>query len=179
MTDDADAGAARSFVEEAEAALRFLRDDHGFEAPVVEDVPFAVWVTFTGQTAAVKAAFDTRDRLVEIFLVKLVDGELPPYDETEATHYIDTVSLAALARGDEPSPHAYRLQSLTRDELSRVLRWHADVVREFGDILGGDFGRFEEAIAARRAHISRLEDDLRREQERERPGGLRGLFRRG
>ena len=178
MSDDRDAAAAHAFVEEAEAALRFLHDEFDFAGPLVEDVPFAVWVTFKGPKTGVKAAFDLRDRVIECFLVKLVGGELPPYDETETTHYVDTISLAALARG-EPSPDEYRLRSLARDDLQRVIRWHANVVRDFGDVLRGDFGRFDEAIAARRAYISRLEDEPQVEQERGRPGGLRGLFRRG
>jgi hypothetical protein len=156
VRSDPDHEAACAFVEEAQVAFRFLQDELDYPAPVVEDVPFAVWVTVKGPQTGLKAAFDTRDRLVEVFLVRLVDGELPPYDETEATHYADAVSLAALARG-EPNPADYRLTALSREELRRVLRWNAGVIQEFEDVLRGDFPRFEEAIAARRTFIAQLD----------------------
>jgi hypothetical protein len=172
--NDPDSEAARAFVEEAQLAFRFLQDDLGYAETIVEDVPFAVWVTAKRPETGVKVALDVRDRLVEVFLVRLVDGELPPYDEAEATHYADTISLATLVRG-EPNPTDYQLASFARQELQRVLQWNAGVVREFVDILRGDFRRFEEAIAARRVTIARLDEQLQREsQDAE---GLRGLGR--
>ena len=176
---DTDSEAAHAFVEEAQLAFRFLQDELGYAETIVADVPFAVWVTAKGAETGVKVAFDVRDRLVEVFLVRLVDGELPAYDEAEATHYADTISLAALVRG-EPNPTDYQLASLAREELQRVVEWNAGVVRELVDILRGDFRRFEEAIAARRVTIARLEEQLQRESEHvDRVRGLGRLLRRG
>jgi hypothetical protein len=172
--NDPDSEVARAFVEEAQLAFRFLQDELRYAETIVEDVPFAVWVTAKGLETGVKVTLDLRDRLVEVFLVRLIDGELPPYDEAEATHYADAISLATLVR-DEPNPADYQLASTDREELRRVLQWNAGVVRAFVDILRGDFRRFEEAIAARSVTIARLDQQLQREsQDAE---GLRGLGR--
>jgi hypothetical protein len=52
------------------------------------------------------------------------------------------------------------------------------VVKEFGDILRGDFRRFDEAIAERHAYIARLEDEYQREHEDEKTRSLRRRFTR-
>jgi hypothetical protein len=172
---DPDTVFARRFVEEAKHALRFLHDDLGFEGPCVGQGPFAVWVTFKGAATGVKAKFDTLDRIIEVVVVKLVDGYLPPYDETESTHYAGVVSLASL-RGE--TANDLELRSLSGEELRRVLGRSAEVVKQFGDILRGDFRRFDEAIAERRAHIARLEADYQRELADEETRSMRRRFTR-
>jgi hypothetical protein len=163
---DPDAAAARLFVTEATSAFHFLTDEYGMERPIVDDVPFAVWMVFKGGEAAVKVAYDTRDQLIETFLVKLVNGGLPPYDEAEATHYVGTESLAALSTRERSFADA-GLGHRTSEDFRRVLGWHADVVREFGDVLRGDFGRFDQAIAERVAYITQAEQAYQRELLRE------------
>jgi hypothetical protein len=101
---DPDAAAARAFIEAAGVELRFLCEEFGFDEPTVDHGPFAVWVTFKSTKTAVKATLDTLDKLVEVFVVKLVAGALPPYDETEATHYVDSLSLASA-----PMPRTARI----------------------------------------------------------------------
>jgi hypothetical protein len=158
-----DATAAHQFIAEASSAFRFLTGgEYGFEGPLVEDVPFAVWVVFKGQHTAVKVAYDTRDQLIETFLVRLVDGDLPPYDETEATHYVGTESLAAVSARERSLADATPSHRTSHD-FRRVLAWHADVVEEFGDVLHGDFDRFDQAIAERETYIASAERDYQRE----------------
>jgi hypothetical protein len=160
--NDPDATAAQVFVTEATSLFHFLMDEYGFHGPIVEDVPFAVWVVFNGREAAVKVAFDTRDRLIETFLVRLVNGDLPPYDETEATHYVGTESLAALSARELALADATLARS-TSEDFRRVLGWHADVIQEFGDVLRGDFRRFDQAISERTAYIAAAERQYQRE----------------
>ena len=174
---DVDAVAARRFIEEAERELRFLHDDFGFDGPLVGQGPFAVWVTFKGVPTALKASFDTLDRVVEVFIVKLIDGELPAYDETESTHYVGPRSLAAVAGGGLPA-HELRLRSLSGEEFRRVLGRSAEVVREFDDVLRGDFRRFDQAIAENRVHVARLEAAYQRELREEVAHRRRGGFSR-
>jgi hypothetical protein len=159
---DSDATAAHLFLTEARSSFRFLTDEYGFQGPLVEDVPFAVWIVFKGPATGVKLAYDTRDQLIETFLVRLVDRDLPPYDETEATHYVGTESLAALS-GREWAFADGTVTRRTSEDFRRVLGWHADVVQEFGDVLRGDFSRFDQAIAERRAYIAEAEVDYQRE----------------
>lgn len=147
---DPDTIAAQWFAEEAKYAFRFLYDELGFEGPSVDYPPFAVWVTLKSSATGVRATFDTLDRVVEVFLVKLVDGHLPPYDETESTHYIGVASLVSVA-GRVLQADDLKLRSLSGEEFRRVLDWSAQVVKEFGDILSGDFRRFDKAIAERHA----------------------------
>jgi hypothetical protein len=169
---DVDAVAARTFIGEAGDEFGFLRDEFGFAGPQVDHGPFAVWVTFTGAAAAVKASFDTRDRLVEVFVVKLVGGELPAYDEMEATHYIGLESLATVAGRALPAGDLI-LRDLSDEEFRRVLARSVEVVKQFGDILRGDFRRFDQAIAERRAYIARHEAEYQRELQREESHGRR------
>jgi HsdM N-terminal domain len=174
MVSDEDTAVTRRFVEDAKDALRFLHDDFGFVGPCVGQGPFAVWVNFKGAATGVKATFDTLDRVVEVLVVKLVDGQLPPYDETESTHYVDVVTLASL-RGETVD---LELRSLSGEALRRILSRSAEVVKGFGDILRGDLRRFDQAIGERRAHISRLEADYQRELASEETRSLRRRFSR-
>jgi hypothetical protein len=159
---DPDTVAARRFAVEAKYAFRFLHDQLGFDGPSIDYPPFAVWVTFKSSATGVQATFDTLDRVVEVFIVRLVDGHLPPYDETESTHYIGVASLASVAGGALPADDL-KLRSLSGEEFRRVLDRSARVVKEFRDILRGDFRRFDEAIAERHAYIARLEAAYQRE----------------
>jgi hypothetical protein len=163
---DSDAAAGRLFVAEATSSFQFLSDEYGMEGPLVDDVPFAVWMVFKARETAVKITYDTRDQLIETFLVKLVTGDLPPYDETEATHYVGTESLVALVAQERSLADA-ALKQRTSEEFRRVLRWHASVIQEFGDVLRGDFARFDQAIAERAAYIAQAEQDYQRELLRE------------
>jgi hypothetical protein len=123
---DPDTVAARRFAAEAEDAFRFLHDELDFLGPSVEYPSFPTWVTFKSWATGVKATFDTLDRVVEVFIVKLVDGRLPPYDETESTHYIDVASLASVAGRVLPADDL-KLRNLSGEEFRRVLdrsaRW--------------------------------------------------------
>jgi hypothetical protein len=174
---DPDTVAARRVAAEAENAFRFLHDELGFDEPSAHYRSFAVWVTWKSAATGVKATFDTLDRVVETFVVKLVEGHLPPYDETEGTHYIDVASLASVAGRVLPVDDL-KLRSLSGDEFRRVLDLSAGVVNEFGDILRGDFRRFDEAIAERRAYIARLETDYQRGLADEETRSLRRRFTR-
>jgi hypothetical protein len=172
-----DTVAAQRFAAEAKYALRFLYDELGFDGPTVDYPSFAVWVTFQSTVTGVRATFDTLDRVVEVFIVKLVDGHLPPYDETESTHYVDVASLARVA-GRVLQADDLKLRSLSGEEFRRILDRSAQVVKDFGDILRGDFRRFDEAIAERRAYIARLEADYQRELADEETRSLRRRFTR-
>jgi hypothetical protein len=174
---DPDTVAARRFAVEAKYAFRFLHDQLGFDGPSIDYPPFAVWVTFKSSATGVQATFDTLDRVVEVFIVRLVDGHLPPYDETESTHYVDVASLARVA-GRVLQADDLKLRSLSGEEFRRILDRSAQVVKDFGDILRGDFRRFDEAIAERRAYIARLEADYQRELADEETRSLRRRFTR-
>jgi hypothetical protein len=177
---DPDAAAARAFIEAAGVELRFLCEEFGFDEPTVDHGPFAVWVTFKSTKTAVKATLDTLDKLVEVFVVKLVAGALPPYDETEATHYVDSLSLATAAARAETADDL-RVAAFAEGEFRRVLGRSAAIVKDFADVLEGDFRRFDEAIAQRRIEIDRLEEEYQRETQTEaerRSAGLLGWLRR-
>ena len=160
---DPDTTAARVFVAEATSSFRFLSAEYTFEGPFVDDGPFAVWMVFKGLATGVEVAYDTRDDLVETFLVRLVNGDLPPYDETEETHYVGTESLAPLERAQDRWLADANLTDRTHDDFRRVLGSAPGVVGEFGDVLRGDFRRFDQAIAERTAWIENDEQEYRRE----------------
>ena len=90
-------------------------------------------------------------------------------------------SLAPLSAKERSLADA-ALTDRTADDFRRVLAWHAGVVGEFGDVLRGDFRRFDQAIAERTAWIENAEREYQRELAEEASSrsakGFARLFRR-
>ena len=135
---------AEWFAGTVQGVLGFLTTEYGFDEATVEDQMLSTKVSYRNQTTAVVANADWRDAVVEIFLVKLEAQALPLYLETELTHWLGPSLLLHEEEGEDlemtlPDPR-------DRDGTRRFLQQEAESLRKCGDVLGGDFRRFDRAL---------------------------------
>jgi hypothetical protein len=139
--EDAD---AERFVEQVRQAFDFLVVEYGFGAPTVEDRWLGTTMTYRNETTAVVASADWRDSVVDVFLVPLRQGVLPEF-------------LNGVGNSLTPSFLLELLEGTARKEIwatprdparaRRILEREAAALRRCEDALGGDFARFDEAVA--------------------------------
>ena len=73
----------KSFLNPAEAKRLILREfdfleEYEFKIVDVTEMPY-VSITYQNPTTALKIGYEPRDRGVFVLLIRLVDGEIPPY----------------------------------------------------------------------------------------------------
>jgi hypothetical protein len=130
-----DPGAA--FVPASSDHLRFLEEEHGFHREVVGD---GTAILYTGRETAVRVELEPRDDQVCLWLVRLVDGKLPPLFAYAPSHWLPLDEL-------EPSLRVARRmlgESFTAGELDRTLAVAATTLRRHAHVLAGDHAVFEE-----------------------------------
>jgi hypothetical protein len=135
---------AERFVEQVRQAFGFLVVEYGFGDPTVEDRRFGTTMTYRNETTAVVASADWRDSVVDVFLVPLRQGALPKF-------------LNGVGNSLTPSLLLELLEGTAREEIwasphdparaRRILEREAAALRRCEDALGGDFARFDEAVA--------------------------------
>ena len=130
-----DPGAA--FVPASADRLRFLEEEHGFRREVVGD---GTAILYTGRETAVRVELEPRDDQICIWLVRLVDGRLPPLFAYAPSHWLPLDEL-------EPSLRVARRmfgEAFTAAELDRTLSVAAETLRRHAHVLAGDHPAFEE-----------------------------------
>ena len=125
----------------------FLRKDFGCKPPVVERDGYGTYIAYVNETTAVEISFVPRDGYIFIGLVRLVDGEIPPYPIyikpkiiLHLFSLIDIVAIRNPAKVPEiPSISEWDDCVVVRKDLllrSKLLRKYAS------DVLRGDFSIF-------------------------------------
>ena len=135
MKSFVDHGAA--FVPASSDRLRFLEEEHGFRREVVGD---GTAILYTGRETAVRVELEPRDDQICVWLVRLVDGSLPPLFTYAPSHWLPLDDL-------EPSLRvACRMfgEAFTAAELDRTLSLTALALRRHTHVLAGDHAAFEE-----------------------------------
>ena len=130
-----DPGAA--FVPASTDRLRFLEEEHGFRREVVGD---GTAIRYTGRETAVRVELEPRDDQICVWLVRLVDGRLPPLFAYTPSHWLPLDEL-------EPSLRvASRMfgEAFTAAELDRTLSVTALALRRDAHVLAAHHAAFEE-----------------------------------
>ena len=119
--------------------------------PVVVDTALATTVTYRNATTGVVASADWRDGLVEVFVIRLEDGDVPVYVDTEQTNWLSPDWLVNTPIRDDIGPRS--------QHLGHLLDRYADALRRCTDVLHGDFDLFEAALARSAQHIASSDDN--------------------
>ena len=130
-----DPGAA--FVPASTDRLRFLEEELGFRREVVGD---GTAILYTGRETAVRVELEPRDDQICVWLVRLVDGRLPPLFVYAPSHWLPLEEV-------EPSLRvAGRMfgEAFTAAELDWTLSVSALALRRHAHVLAGDHAAFEE-----------------------------------
>lgn len=130
-----DPGAA--FVPVSTDRLSFLEEEHGFRREVVGD---GTAILFMGRETAVRVELEPRDDQICVWLVRLVDGKLPPLFPYAPSHWLPLDEL-------EPSLRVARRmlgEAFTAAELDRTFSVAAATLRRHAHVLTGDHAIFEE-----------------------------------
>lgn len=74
----------KDLLNSAEAKSLILRDfsfleEYAFKMVDVTEKPYDVSITYQNPTTALQVGYEPRDRGVFVLLIRLVDGEIPPY----------------------------------------------------------------------------------------------------
>ena len=144
-------GDAARFGGEVERAFSFLVAEHSLTPPVVVDTALATTVTYRNATTGVVASADWRDGLVEVFVIRLEDGDVPVYVDTEQTNWLSPDWLVNTPIRDDIGPRS--------QHLGHLLDRYADALRRCTDVLHGDFDLFEAALARSAQHIASSDDN--------------------
>lgn len=143
----------------------FLRTEH--QCVVAERSDEHWWCTrivYQNATTAVEIVYSVEFECVEVQLVRLVDGQRPPYpvfvSEEPLLHHFSLdhlVKLRAAELVQAIEPHV----SLDAAEVEVQLSSWADALKQFGaDVLQGDFHVFEVLEADLREHVGRNPEQI-------------------
>jgi hypothetical protein len=135
---------AERFTEEVRRFLDFLKAEHGFEEPTVEDGWFSTTVTYRNDATAVVASADWRDSVVEVFLVELQEGAIPLCINGVSNSLPPSLVLDP-TDGAKPAPML--ADPRDSEQTRRLLEREAEALRLSDDALRGDFTRFHRAVA--------------------------------
>lgn len=132
--------------------------DQGFSQVTHDDSSFwSLWVRYASPHAVVQIAKSNEFDRVEVTLIRLVDGDVPPYPvwiTSEPVHHalLDTILEVrdrALLR------YAARLNGLGSEAVERQLSFWATTLRDVAsEFLEGDLSAIDEAEAVVRERIA-------------------------
>lgn len=117
---------------------------YGFELAGTTRDRFGSEETYKNQTTGVKVSFDVRENDISVYLIRLINGEIPDYLEAPSRwFYLD--NLVKLRSPATNVPRKKGSDWLTPDDIDRILSAYADLLRKYGeDVLRGDFSVFSE-----------------------------------
>ena len=140
---------AKKWLDQVEPHFGFLRE-HGFTHVTTDDSSFwSLWVRYASPNAAVEIAKSIEFTRIEVSLIRLVDGEVPPYPiwiTSSPMNYalLDTVLEARDKAVDDEAD----LSGLHPDEVRHQLSCWATTLREVvPEFLEGDLSAIDEAEA--------------------------------
>lgn len=136
----------RKFREAALRAFEFLVREYGLTAPEFETDVYGAKLTYRGPIVAVRVTWDKQEDMVEVYVVRLRNGDLPLLVE-EPQDWI-YLSALLLIRAPHLVPVLVERTGRTLRNIDRVLAAGAAALREYGqDALAGDPAVFAEFYA--------------------------------
>jgi hypothetical protein len=156
-----------SFVSLVREKFRFLEEDYGFKLVSTECDRDTSVVPYQNDTTGVSAYYEPRDSSVWVVLRRLVNGELPGYDDPINTHGLYAiVSLrspgAWVGEKHDPGPLTPAEMETRIDEQAKALRTHG------ADILRGDFSIFPKLAEFEQKMAEDWECELKQKVARDR-----------
>lgn len=133
----------KQFYEMCLNEFRFLIDDYGFRVKSKSSDSTGHRVLFQNATTAVYVFFENRERLLDMRLCKLVDGEfVPDWISVDAPRTCFSIwRLASIRKRKLGS----RSANATDEDIARDMAAQAAFVRDYAqDVLRGDFSVFDE-----------------------------------
>lgn len=146
MTDTQNISKLReSFKEQCLSEFAFLAS-YGFEPTSVEEDRYGVEVTYKnrGEATGIKVSLEVRENDVFVYLIELVDGEIPSYLDAPS-HWFYLHNLINLRSPPKPILRKEFGDWLTPADTDKILEDYAFALWEYGeDVLWGDFRVFAE-----------------------------------
>ena len=118
---------------------------------------WSLWVQFRSATAAIRVSKSNEFNRAEVELIRLVDGQVPPYPIWITDDRIDWVLLDNVVKVRQPHLMAEVAghTGLGTAQVDEQLRFWAQVLRDVaGDFLGGDFAPLDEAAVFIRSQVA-------------------------
>lgn len=130
----------------------------GFGSRDLDDSSFwSIWAQYRSETSAIRISKSNEFVRAEVHLIRLVNGEVPPYPIWITDDRIDWTLLDNVVEARQPDlmREVTRLRGLKPSELDEQLHFWAQVLRDVaGDFLAGDFAPLDEAGAIVRARVA-------------------------
>ena len=103
---------------------------YGFELADTTRDRYGSEVTYKNQTTGVKVSFDVRENDISVYLIRLINGEIPDYlDAPSRWFYLD--NLVKLRSPATNVPRKKGGDWLTPDAIDRILSAYADLLRKY------------------------------------------------
>jgi hypothetical protein len=148
---------AEKWRKQVEPHFGFL-SDHGFTVVDVDDSSFwSLWVQYRSGTAAVRISKSNETGRAEVQLIRLVDGEVPPYPIWITENRIDWTLLDNVVEVRQPYRlgDVGRLSGLTASKLDQQLHFGASVLRDVApEFQDGDCAPIDEAGELIRSRVA-------------------------
>lgn len=133
----------RAFTQKCLDRFRFLTA-YGCELTSIEEDTYGVEVTYKNRTTGIKVSFDVKENDVSVYLIRLVNEEIPAYlDAPSRWFYLDNV--VELRSPSTTLPRQELGNWLAPDDIDHILAVYAEALKEYGeDVLRGGFSVFDE-----------------------------------
>lgn len=148
---------ASKWLQQVEPHFGFLRE-HGFTRVATDDSSFwSFRVRYASPHAAVQVAKSNEFTRVEVSLIRLVDGDVPPYPIWITSDRVDHALLDTVleVRDKALLREAARMGGLVPEDVERQLSFWAATLREVApEFLEGDLSAIDEAEAVVRQRVA-------------------------
>lgn len=116
----------------------------GFERMSITEEWYGTEIVYKNQTTGIKVSFETRENDIFLYLIRLINGEVPAYlDAPSRWFYLDNV--VKLRAPSLNLPRKGFGEQLTPDDIDQILTAYAAALQEYAeDILSGNFSAFAE-----------------------------------
>lgn len=162
--------------------FKFLERDFGCELISVERDSYGTCISYKNLATAVEIGFKPIDGYVYVMLIRLINGEIPPYEEVKPKITINNFYLLDVVNFYNPT---FNLQLppleawLNYQTLKKELNQQAEYLRKYtADILKGDFSIFPELeeIVKKRAGVLNNNKKKRAKKEKGKRGRVGSSF---
>jgi hypothetical protein len=135
------------FREQVASSFGFLVDEFGCGAKTQDEGGDGIFTRFSNRTTAVEVSYEPTDDVVEVFIIKLVNGSTPAYLDSWQWNWVPLSRyLVQIGRSGTEEPN--RVPWGDRRALQTALQRQARALRQHAEApLRGDFSVFDEAKA--------------------------------
>jgi len=148
---------AAKWLRQVEPRFGFM-SRHGFTTIHVDDSSFwSTWVQYASDTSAIRVELSREFVRSEVHLIRLVNGEVPPYPIWITDDRIDWALLDTVVEVRQPGlmTDVRKQTGLTSDELDSQLWFWARTLRDVaGDFVAGEFAALDEAATLIRSRVA-------------------------